>query len=77
MNGPEVRLLRALGEAEGMTIARTVSPAYALSAAATAHAVDQGALARLWLVKLISCSRARAWMTSMTQADDAIDGEIR
>jgi hypothetical protein len=67
----------ALGEAESMAIVRTVNPSYALSVAARVHAVDESMLARLWLAKLICCSRARAVMTSMGHADDALDRVVR
>jgi hypothetical protein len=77
MTSPEVRLLLALGEAESMAIVRTVSPGYALSAAARAHAVDESRLAKVWLTKLICCSRARSVMTSMSQADADVDELIR
>jgi hypothetical protein len=71
MTGREVRLLRALGEAETMVAVRTVTPNYALSCAATVHAVDEGSLAKLWLTKLICCSRARAVLLAFDQADEA------
>jgi len=71
------RLLLALGEAESMAIVRTVSPGYALAAAARAHEVDEGRLARVWLTKLICCSRARSVMALMSNADDALDRVVR
>lgn len=75
--GQDVRLLRALNEAEAMSSVRTVDPAYALAAAARAHVVPELSVARLWLTKAIHCSRARAMMASMTQADADLDEEIR
>jgi hypothetical protein len=39
--------------------------------------VSEGKLAAVWLVKLIGCTRARAALTAMNEADDIVDREVR
>ena len=64
----QLRLLAALREAEALAI-NGARVSYCLERAAMVHAVDRGALAAAWLLKVIECQRARVVVAGMLEAD--------
>jgi hypothetical protein len=64
----QVRMLAALHQAEALA-SNGASVTYCLEHAAAVNAVDRGALAAAWLLKIIECQRARVLVASMREAD--------